>query len=126
MLESLFNKFADIKSEILLDERLHHGYFSMKKFYLKNTFLTAEAVVRRCSIKKVFLEISQNLQENTYARVSFLMKLQASGLTPATLLKKTLWHQCFPVNFAKFLRIPFLKNTSGGCFYNRTSPGDCF
>ena len=40
MLESLFNKFADIKSEILLDERLHHGYFSMKKFYLKNTFLT--------------------------------------------------------------------------------------
>ena len=31
----------------------------MKKFYLKNTFLTAEAVVRRCSKKKLFLEISQ-------------------------------------------------------------------
>ena len=67
MLESLFNKFADIKSKILLDEGLHHGYFSMKKFYLKNTFLTAEAVVRRCSKKKAFLEISQNLQENTCA-----------------------------------------------------------
>ena len=40
MLESLFNKFADLKSEIVLNERLHHGYFSMKKFYLKNTFLT--------------------------------------------------------------------------------------
>ena len=40
MLESLFNKFADIKSEILLDERLHHEYFSMKKFYLENTFLS--------------------------------------------------------------------------------------
>ena len=66
MLESLFNKFTDIKSEILLDERLHHGYFSMKKFYLKNTFSTAEAVVRRCSKKKVSLEISQNLQENTW------------------------------------------------------------
>ena len=26
---------------------------------------------------------------------------------PATLLKKRLWHRCFPVNFAKFLRIPF-------------------
>ena len=24
------------------------------------------------------------------------------------LLKKRLWHRCFPVNFAKFLRIPFL------------------
>ena len=64
MLESLFNTFADLKSQILLNERLHHGYFSMKKFYLRNTFLTAEAVVRRCSIKNLFLEISQNLQEN--------------------------------------------------------------
>ena len=34
--------------------------------------LKAEAVVRRCSVKKGFLEISQNSQENTYARVSFL------------------------------------------------------
>ena len=25
-----------------------------------------------------------------------------------TLLKKRLWHRCFPVNFAKFLRTPFL------------------
>ena len=40
---------------------------------------TAEAVTQRCSIKKVFLEISQNSQENTCARVSFLIKLQASG-----------------------------------------------
>ena len=31
--------------------------------------------------KKVFLEIYQNLQENTFARVFFLLKLQAS-LTP--------------------------------------------
>ena len=27
-------------------------------------------------------------------------------------LKKRLWHRCFPVTFAKFLRIPFLQNTS--------------
>ena len=26
---------------------------------------------------------------------------------PATLLKKRLWHRCFPVNFAKFLRTSF-------------------
>ena len=25
---------------------------------------------------------------------------------PATLLKKRLWHRCFPVNFVKFLRTP--------------------
>ena len=27
---------------------------------------------------------------------------------PATLLKKRLWHRCFPVNFTKFLRTSFL------------------
>ena len=32
-------------------------------------------------------------------------------------LKKRIWHRCFPVNFAKFLRTPFLQNTSGGCFW---------
>ena len=64
-----------------------------------------EKAIRRCSVKKLFLEISQNSQENTCARVSFLIKLQAA---PATLLKKRLWHRCFPVNFAKFLRTPFL------------------
>ena len=39
-----------------------------------------EEVAQRCAVKKVFLEISQSSQENTCARASFLMKLQASGL----------------------------------------------
>ena len=58
----------------------------------------------------MFLEILQNSQEKTCARVSFLIKL---GLRPATLLKKRLRYRCFLVNFAKFLRTPFLQNTSG-------------
>ena len=29
-------------------------------------------------------------------------------IRPATLLKKRLWHRCFPVNFVKFLRTAFL------------------
>ena len=33
----------------------------------------------RCYVKNVFLEISQNSQENTSARDSFLIKLQARG-----------------------------------------------
>ena len=80
--------------------------------------LLSKAVVRRCSVKKLFLEISQNSQENTCARVSFLIKLQACVFSciqseyrkirrPATLLKKRLWHRCFPMNFGKFLRTPF-------------------
>ena len=50
--------------------------------------------------KKCFLEISQNSQENTCARVFFY---KAADLTPTTLLKKRLWHRCSPVNFAKFV-----------------------
>ena len=38
---------------------------------------------------------------------------KVAGLSPATLLEKRLWHRCFPVNFAKSLRTPFLQNTSG-------------
>ena len=75
----------------------------LKHYYFRSSYL-------RCSVKKVFLEISQNSQENTCARDSFLIKLQAN---PATLLKKSLWYRYFHVNFAKFLRTRFLQNTSG-------------
>ena len=44
--------------------------------------LVTEAVTRKCSVKKVFLENSQNSQKNTCARVFFLIKLQAIGRTP--------------------------------------------
>ena len=33
---------------------------------------------------------------------------KVAGLRPATLLKEKLSHRCFPANFEKFLRIPFL------------------
>ena len=66
-----------------------------------------EAVTQTCSLKKVFLEIWQNSQKNTCARVSFLNKV--AGRT-APLLKRDsctgvfLWirvpvnlFSCFPV-----------------------------
>ena len=46
----------------------------------KGQWKVTEAVAQTCSVKKVFLEISQNSQEKTCARVSFLIKLQALGL----------------------------------------------
>ena len=67
---------------------------------------------QRCSVKKVFLEILQNSQENACARDSFWIKLQAWGL------KKSLWHRCFPVNFANCLKALFLQNTSGRLLQN--------
>ena len=41
-----------------------------------STKCSSEAAVQSCSMKEVFLEIYQNSQENTCARVSFFIKLQ--------------------------------------------------
>ena len=70
---------------------------------------------RRCSVRK---NVLRNFAKNTCARVSFLIKLQAK---PATLLKKRLWHRCFSANYAKFLKTPFLQNTSGRLLLKITS-----
>ena len=40
-------------------------------------------------------------------------KFTGKHLYQSLLLKKRLWHRCFPVNFAKFLKTLFLQNTSG-------------
>ena len=57
--------------------------------------LFTQCIYQRCSVEKVSLKILLNSQENTRLR-------------PATLLQKRLWHWCFPVNLAKFLRTIFL------------------
>ena len=77
----------------------------MKSLHSVLKLLSREAGVQMCSVKKVFLEISQNSRENACARACFN---KVAGLRPATLLKKRLWHRRFPVNFGKFLRTPFL------------------
>ena len=38
------------------------------------------------------------------------------GYSVRPALKKRLWHRCFPASFVKFLRTPFLSNTSSGYF----------
>ena len=38
---------------------------------------------------------------------------KVAGLGPVALLNKRLRHRRFPVDFVKFLRTPFLQNTSG-------------
>ena len=56
----------------------------------------------RCSIKKVFLEISQNSEESTCARVAFLMKLQA---------KKETLTQVFSCEFCEISKNNFCNRT---------------
>ena len=65
----------------------------------------------RCCIKKVFLEISHNSQENTCARVSFLIKLACN------FIKKDSLTQVFSCEFCEIS-----KNT----FFYGTALDDCF
>ena len=46
--------------------------------FIKYEILIVHSSHQRCSIKKVFLKILQNSQENTCARVPFVIKFQAS------------------------------------------------
>ena len=48
---------------------------TLRKGIFSRNILIFRSSHRRCSVKKVFLEISQNSQENTCARASFLIKL---------------------------------------------------
>ena len=65
-----------------------------ERFFFNQTLRPfLKLVVQRCSVKKMFLEISQISQENTCARVSRDSRFR---------------HRCLPVTLAKFLRIPFL------------------
>ena len=58
--------------------------------------------------KKVFLKISQNSQESTSARVSFLIKLQAKG---CNFIKKETLVQLFSCEFCEIFKNTFFYRT---------------
>ena len=72
----------------------------------------------KCSVKKLFLKISQNSQENTSARVSFLIKLQVSD---CNFIKKETLTRAFFCEFCEILWTLFSHNISGGCFWFLTA-----
>ena len=74
---------------------------------------------RRCSVRKgVLRNFAKFTGKHPCQRLFFN---RVGGLKPATLFKKRLWRRCFLVNFAKFLTIPFLQNTSGRLLLNQVS-----
>ena len=79
-----------LTDELILSS--HKKFLHIFFFFLSK--ITSEAVVQRYSVKNLSLQISQNSQENTFARVSFLVKLQARTV----------------------LKTLFLQNSSGDCF----------
>ena len=102
-------------SDVKVSSRAHI-YFD--QLYLK--FLIGERqiyenicrmLLYRSSHLEVFCKkaVARNFAKFTgkYLCQSFFFNKVAS-LRPATLLKKSLWHKCFPLNFAKFLRTSFV------------------
>ena len=73
----------------------------------------------RCSFLGVFCrkDILKHFATFTEKNVPKSLFNKVGGLQPATLLKKRLWNMRFPVNFAKFLKIIPLKNTSRRLHY---------
>ena len=127
----LFIKLMTRKSQIrktknvILDDRLvfikawtawAHSLKSCFKtgscFYLFFFSFNSKAATRGFLQKKIFLKNSQNSQENTCARVYFLIKFRGKAYYKRALLKKVLWHRCFPANFAKFSIASSLQRTS--------------
>ena len=92
-------------------------------------YLPSEAVVQRGSVKEVFLEILQNSQENTCARVSFLITFQALNVRkafrrlPGRLLNVLRTFKTYKFTkketLAQMLSCKFCK-TSKNTFFNRT------
>ena len=79
-----------------------------KEFYhylklLKNIFIEQEVFYKKTITKnfKIFTE-------ETCVVASFLIK--NPGLQLCNFIKTRLQHRCFPVNIAKFLKTPILKN----------------
>ena len=60
------------------------------------------AFKERCSKKTHKISRKTHVLESLFNKVA--------GVRPAILLKKRLWHRCFPVNFTKFLRTYFTEH----------------
>ena len=83
--------------------------FEMKKQHLpvqtprwKAELLDSEAVVERCFVKKLFIKILQNSQENTCARVSSC-RLQAASVNFRDNNTFFLWEQFYKDTSLKFV-----------------------
>ena len=74
-----------------------HGTYKHQGFYVQRHPIKTSQKQSPGGVlqKQVLPKISHNSQEKTCVRVSLV------------------WHRCFPVTFVKYLRTPFVQNTSG-------------
>ena len=94
-------------TSIILPTSAVLAYMSLAKITsLQNLFLLSDSFLLTLTYIPPQPEFLRSTICNPKQNVAFL------HLFFGTLSKKKLWYRCFPVNFAKFLRTPFLQNTS--------------
>ena len=81
-------------------------YISLRKLSLFFRYSRPEVFCKKGVLRNFVKFIGKHLRKS-------LCFKKVAGPRPATLLKKSLLRRCFPVNFTKFLRTPFLQSTSG-------------
>ena len=83
------------------------------------TQMTIRSSHQRCSVRKGVLRKFAKFRRKHLCKVLFFNK--AAGPEPATLFLRRLWHRCFPVSFAKFLRTPFHRTPLDDSFSRNSS-----
>ena len=118
--ECIFIKFGTVSC--LVSRQCSH--FFIFKRTLKNTrkYWNKVEQYRSSSLQMFFkvgvLENFTNFPGKHLCWSPFLIKLQVCNF-----IKKSLQHRYFPVKFVKFLRTPFLQNTSRGCLWQEHAIG---
>ena len=85
------------------------------------TFILEKYKKHRSTIAiKIFCHENKSFNFGTIKRDDILEKIKSLDISKTSqngdVQKQSSRHRCFPVNFAKFLRTPFLQKTSCGCF----------
>ena len=107
-------KLQSIRQEDWLKKEIHNKDLLRTLSNLHDGTFSENANAATCSVKNGVLK---NFAKYTGKHLcQSLLFNKVAGFRPTNLLKKRLWHRCFPVNFTQFLRTPFY----------RTSPEDCF
>ena len=112
------------ENKLLRNIFTYQSWFVFKKrshtCILKNIADRSDIV--HCIAGKHFTSVITGSSHRKYSIKKGVLKNFASVQAPSTtLLKRRLWHRCFPVNFAKFLRTTFQQNISGWLFLDNCS-----
>ena len=102
-------EFCKIFKNPFFTEQLRMTAYVKRLLYLQKQ--PPEVFHKKSVLRNLTKFTEKQLHQSLYFnKVSILIKVSGN------LLKKILWHRCFPVNFMKFLRTSFLQNTSGQLF----------